>query len=467
MEITRFTLPAARTAGAVAPYSRLVLTIGFGGLLLLLAFAGFDNIRRLRQIQGSNDGIRENFLARTRLLEQIRSDLYLSGTYIRDYLLEPQSSNAETHRVNLLQTHISMEAALGRYQTLLNAEQSVPFRTLMQALRDYWGVLQPVFGWDAAARRNHGYAFLRDEVFPRRMAVLGIADQIAGINRAQLDGGKREVIAMFSQFRRRSMLTIGLTIAVGLLLAIFSVRKIVRLEVEAARRHQETAHARAELKQLSARLVEAQENDRRAISRELHDEIGQALTGVRVELANLSGQIRMHDLAGAEAKVKEIKDLVEDSVGVVRNMALLLRPSMLDDLGLVPALRWQAREVSKRTGLKVKVTAEDVSEELPEEHKTCIYRIVQESLHNCAKHACASTVRVVVRQEPARILLSIQDDGKGFHVEQDRGLGLLGMQERASHLGGAFSIETRPGQGTAISVLLPTGAAAPGLQAAS
>jgi len=140
---------------------------------------------------------------------------------------------------------------------------------------------------------------------------------------------------------------------------------------------------------------------------------------------------------------------------------------MLDDLGLVPALRWQAREVSKRTGLRVKVSAEGVSEDLPEGHKTCIYRIVQESLHNCAQHAEATTVRVSVHQEPERILLSIQDDGKGFHAGQDRGLGLLGMQERASHLGGAFSVETRPGQGTSVSVMLPThGAATGSLQAA-
>jgi signal transduction histidine kinase len=308
-------------------------------------------------------------------------------------------------------------------------------------LRDYWSILTPVLAWNASQRRDRGYAFLRDEVFPRRTAMLRIADQIAGINEAQLDAGKREVVAMFSQFRGRSMVTIGLTLAVGLILAIFSMRKIVALEMEAAARYEESATARAELKQLSARLVEAQENDRRAISRELHDEVGQALTGVRVELANLSRRIRMCDTQGAEDKLEEIKELVEDSLGVVRNMALLLRPSMLDDLGLVPALQWQ----------------EGVSDDLPEEHKTCIYRIVQESLHNCAQHAEATTVRVTVRQEPECIRLTIQDDGKGFHAEQERGMGLLGMQERAAHLGGAFSVDTHPGKGTTVSIVLPTG----------
>jgi signal transduction histidine kinase len=440
--------------------SRLVLAIGFGGLLLLLAFAGFDSVQKLRQIQRRNDAIRESFLARTRLLEQIRADLYLSGTYVRDCLLEPNAAKAEAHRTSLLKTRNRMETALAGYQILLNEGQVGPFRDLNQALRDYWSILAPVLAWNAGERRDRGYAFLRDEVFPRRTAMLRIADQIAGINEAQLDAGKHEVIDMFSQFRRSSMLTIGLTIAVGLILAIFSMRKIVALEMEAAARYQETATARGELKRLSARLVDAQENDRRAISRELHDEVGQALTGVRVELANLSQHVRMRDTEGAENKLEEIKDLVEESLGVVRNMALLLRPSMLDDLGLVPALQWQGREVSKRTGLRVRVAAEGVSDDLPEEHKTCIYRIVQESLHNCAQHAEASTVRVTVRQEPACIRIGIQDDGKGFtssDAQRERGMGMLGMQERAAHLGGTFSIDTQPGQGATVSIVLPIG----------
>jgi len=124
-------------------------------------------------------------------------------------------------------------------------------------------------------------------------------------------------------------------------------------------------------------------------------------------------------------------------------MALRLRPSMLNDLGLVPALKWQGREVSKRTGLRVRVLAESISDDLSEQHKTCIYRIVQESLHNCAQHAEAATAWVTVKQEAGRIRLSIQDDGKGFpssSAERERGMGLLGMQERAAHLGGTFSI---------------------------
>jgi signal transduction histidine kinase len=442
-------------ARGIALSSRLILVIGFGGLLLLMGFAGVDGLQTLQQIQKSDDEIREDFLSRTRVLEQIRSDLYLSGTYVRDYLLEPEIQKAESHRLSLVQTRNEMDSALQEYAALLSKEESAPFQSLTQELTAYWKVLEPVLLWNATQRREDGYAFLRDEVFPRRTAMLNIADQIARINESQLTTGKEKVRQTFTEFRQRLVITIGLTIGVGLLLAAFSMNRILHLEAVSATRYQEIATARAELKQLSARLVEAQENERRSISRELHDEVGQALTGIRVELATLSRMIGGGEADELEVKVDEIKQMVEDSVGVVRNMALLLRPSMLDDLGLVPALQWQAREVFKRTGVRVKVAAEGVSEDLPEDHKTCIYRIVQEALHNCVQHAQAGMVRVTVQQEPSRILLAIQDDGKGFDPQQERGMGLLGMQERVSHLGGTFSVESLPGSGAIVCIVLP------------
>ncbi len=140
---------------------------------------------------------------------------------------------------------------------------------------------------------------------------------------------------------------------------------------------------------------------------------------------------------------------------VIRNMALLLRPSMLDDFGLLPALEWQAREVSKRTGLRVQVSAEEAAEELPDELRTCIYRVVQEALHNCARHAQARTVKVTVAQEPTRIVLTVVDDGHGFDARRVRGLGLVGMEERVNHLGGAFAVKSAPGSGTRVEVELP------------
>ena len=449
------TMATSRVGFIPTTDSRLVLLAGFGGLLILMTFAGVDGIQALQQIQTSNDRIRDEFLLRTQVLDRLRSDLYLSGTDVRDYLLEPQAGKADGHRYTLVETRRDMDAALQQYLQLLSRSEAQPFRVLTEQLAAYWRILEPTFEWTAEQRQRAGYAFLRDEVFPRRTSMLAIADQIGRFSEAQLNSGKVAVQWGFRQFRSRLMVTVVLTIALGFLLAMFSIRKILKLEGTSARHYTEMSQARVELKRLSARLLEAQEEERRLISRELHDEVGQALTAVLLEMANLSNLIRGKDEAALPKKVDEIKRLLEESIGVVRNMALLLRPSMLDDLGLVPALQWQAREASKRSGLWVKVAAEGVSEELTEDHKTCIYRIVQEALHNIVQHANAQNVRITVTQEPDRLLLSIQDDGRGFNPPQERGMGLIGMEERVSALGGRLVVESASGEGTVLRVALP------------
>jgi len=447
--------PPSRRRHFLIGNTRIVLLTGFGGLLLMLAFAGFDGVRALRQIQTQNDRIREEFLLRTRVLERIRADLYVSGTYVRDYLLEPESGKAEGHRDKLLETRKDMQEALAQYRALLSKQEARPFEVLTRELADYWNLVQPVLQWSAMQRQHAGYTFLRDELFPRRTAMLRIAGQIGSINESQLDQGKVQMQATFARVRRGLTVATGLTIVLGILLVFFSIRRMMNLETKAVDHYNEILQARAELKRLSARLVAAQEDERRSISRELHDEVGQALTGVLVEMANLSTLIRNRDLDGVTAKADEIKKLLESSISVVRNMALLLRPSMLDDLGLLPALQWQAREVAKRTGIRVRIAAEQVSEDLPEEHKTCVYRVVQEALHNSVRHSGARNVKVTVRQEERRLLLRIEDDGAGFDAQQERGLGLVGMGERVSYLGGKFLIDSAAGRGTTLSVELP------------
>jgi len=134
---------------------------------------------------------------------------------------------------------------------------------------------------------------------------------------------------------------------------------------------------------------------------------------------------------------------------------------MLDDLGLVPALKWQAKEVARRTGMKVRVDAEDVSDDLPDLYRTCLYRVVQEALHNATRHSKATHVRVTVRRDQAGVLAEIQDDGAGFHSQQEKGMGILGMEERVRHLGGEFFVKSEPGHGTSVSIRLPLEQQAP------
>lgn len=435
--------------------SRLALLIGFGGLLLIMALAGIDALGVFQQFRHSDEQIRGRYLFQNHVLNDIRSDVYLSGTYVRDYLLEPDPARAEVYRTSLEDVRKHMESALEFYGRQTTPTEVQHYSALRAELLGYWGILTPIFHWNPAERRRSGYAFLRDEVFPRRQNMLAIADRIAMINEQQLTLGNNQVVALLLGFQTRELVTLVAALVLGLGMAFFSTRRILKLENQARLRYEEVADARSQLKDLSARLVQAQETERRALSRELHDEVGQSLSAVLVELRNLSAGLGIRSADQSRSHVDTVKSLVESAVRVVRNMALLLRPSMLDDLGLIPALKWQARECAKRTGMSVNVATQLEIDDLPDEYKTCVYRVVQEALHNCERHSRATTVHIRVEKKPDRLRLIIQDDGQGFDVRQVKGVGLLGIQERVARLGGKASIHSKTGDGTALSVELP------------
>ncbi len=437
--------------------TRFALGAGFGGLLAVMALAGAYGIRVLQQIRRNENRIRREFLLQNHALNEIRSQLYLSGTYVRDYLLEPEAGRAEANRQSLAEERMEMESALALFGSQLEPDQAKYYSELSAELSNYWKILAPVINWDAGQRRSEGRDFLRDEFLPRRAAFLAIAGRIANIDEQQLNAGNRRVDILLSEFQNRMAMILTTALLLGLGMAAFSTWKILGLERRAHTQYREVADARRQLEQLSARLVQAQEDERRALSRELHDEVGQTLSAVLVELRNLSAESAIRSDKQSVGHVETVKSLVENSVRVVRNMALLLRPSMLDDLGLVPALRWQAREVSKRTSMEVSVAAELASDDLPDEFKTCIYRVVQEALHNCSGHARATRVQIRVQQQPGRLALSIQDDGQGFDVRQAKGLGLLGIEERVARVGGKCEIHSEPGSGTIVAIELPFG----------
>jgi len=435
--------------------TRYALGAGFGGLLAVMALAGAYGIGVLQQIRRDENQIRRQFLLQNHALNEIRSQLYLSGTYVRDYLMEPESEHAEIHLASLQKARTEMESALALFGSEREPDQDQYYAELSDELSNYWRILDPIFKWDAAQRQREGLAFLRDEFLPRRAATLAIAGRIANIDEKQLNAGNHRVDSLLLRFQTRMAVILLAALLLGLGTAAFSMWKILGLENRARAQYREVVQARQQLEQLSARLVQAQEDERRALSRELHDEVGQSLSAVLVELRNLAEDSAIRRDGQSFGHVETVKGLVENSVRVVRNMALLLRPSMLDDLGLVPALRWQAREVSKRTSMEVSVAAELASDDLPDEYKTCIYRVVQEALHNCSGHARATRVHIRVQQQPNRLALSIQDDGQGFDVRQTKGLGLLGIEERVARLGGKCEIHSAPGSGTIVAIELP------------
>jgi signal transduction histidine kinase len=397
--------------------TRLLLSCSLGALLLLIAGTGIAALAIFHRIRAGESGLRQRFFERSARLEQIRRSIYLSGTLARDYFAEPDGPEAAALMQRLERTEEESKSAL---------EQTGP--ELRGEVIAYWKVLHLMA---EMAQKRHGAgvdAYFRHQLALRRETMLHIAEGISATLAGEWQQGQREMAALYARFRLMFEVGLALVVAIGLAFAIAAIHRLMRLE-RAAR-------------SLAARLVQAEEQERRAIARELHDEIGQSLSGVMLDLGR-----------GVQPEV--VAASVERIVDEVRRIALSLRPSMLDDLGLVPALEWQAREVGGRTGLSVQIQAEESAGDLPEGHCTCIYRVVQEALQNSARHAGAKRVRIGLRKAAQSVSLEVQDDGKGFTVTRSRGLGLLGMEERVSQLGGSLRVQSEPGRGTTVTAELP------------
>jgi len=215
-----------------------------------------------------------------------------------------------------------------------------------------------------------------------------------------------------------------------------------------------------QLRRLSRQILSAQEEERRRISRELHDVIAQTLTGINIRLATLK-KGALINTKGLERNITLTQLLVEKSVNIVHEFARELRPAVLDDLGLIPALHSFVQLFSRRTRIKVRLTAFAGVEALNQNHRTILYRVAQEALNNVSRHAQASRVDLSIQKVAGGVCLKIHDNGKSFEVERviknargQKRLGLLGMRERVEMVGGRFIVESAPGQGTTISAFI-------------
>ena len=245
--------------------------------------------------------------------------------------------------------------------------------------------------------------------------------------------------------------------------------EIVHREMaEAALKKSETEarQMQEQLRHLSHQLLLTQEDERKRISRELHDEIVQTLVGINVHLASLTVKDPI-DVEGLRAKIARTQRLVEKSVEIVHRFARELRPTVLDDLGLIPALQSYIKEFTQRTKIPIRFEACAEVEQLDSTERTVLFRVAQSILANVDKHARARNVDVSIRKREDAISLEIHDDGKSFNVDRvllatrHKRLGLLGSRERIEMVGGRFSIESAPRKGTTIRAEVPINSASP------
>ncbi|HET9215794.1 MAG TPA: sensor histidine kinase [Terriglobia bacterium] len=438
--------------------SSVVLALGFGVLIALIAALGIGAIQRASVMHSELQASQDAYLETEALCRGIATDMYSAGVMVRDYLLDSIPANQSTHRTELIAKRNAIQAQLDQLYERIDVKEKPRVDRLQMEVQAYWDSLDPIFDWTPAEKAERSWVFLARRVLPHRDAVVNLSEELTVINNNTLQQERERLRASQGALQRFLVRMIGMSLLLGVVVAGLTIYRVASLERTHVKQRKAIEESQDSLRRLSQRLVQIQESERRSLSRELHDEVGQTMTALGIQLGNIE-DLRSADGPAFRERLEDMKRLNADAMRTVRDLAMGLRPSMLDDLGLEAALQWQGREFSRLTGVPCQVLVEGGLDTLAEAQKTCIYRLVQEALTNCARHAKARAVRVSVRMEADGIALTVSDDGVGFKATSTvrEGLGLLGMRERVQALDGNLQISSSPGQGTTINVQLPLG----------
>ena len=238
-------------------------------------------------------------------------------------------------------------------------------------------------------------------------------------------------------------------------------QEVARITAENARLLQRLGEGEKRFRLISRGILRVQEAERGRISRDLHDGVGQSLTALKVQLQLLElSAVQEH--SALSPRLAELREMADRSLQEVRQISHLLRPQMLDELGLLPTLRWLARTFQQRTGVVVELSSEGIEEQADPDVENLVFRLVQEALTNVAKHAGAPTARVHLARVGDRLFLTVEDHGAGFDAagflrstDEERGFGLRGMRDRVHLFAGRFTVKSQPGEGTTIEIEVP------------
>lgn len=436
--------------------SWIVLSAGFGSLIACIVLMGLGAMRRAEAIHDASIATHNAYLKTDSLVGELPADLYLSGILVRDYLLDLSHLTGPLYRGEMRRLQTAVKQKLDVLDRTVPKRQQESLDRLTNELNAYWKALDPLFEWSPQRKAILSNVFLRDVVLPRRDSIIRLAQEVARINAENLASEQRRLDQsqnLFQQFLKQILL---FTVVVALVVSLASIYRVNNLEREHHLQRGRAESAEQELRKLSRKLVQAQEEERKAISRELHDALGQKLSFIGMEVGTLSS-LRTASPEVFEERLSDAQRLITETVRSVRDLSMTLRPAMLDELGLGSAVRWQGREFARRSGINVDVQVDGDTDELPESHRTAIYRIVQEALTNIAKHAGANHVRIHLYGGKESIRLTVQDNGTGFDPARvtSRGMGLVGMEERMKELGGHVTVHSTIGKGTGIEASAP------------
>jgi signal transduction histidine kinase len=433
---------------------RAVLRNGFAVIIALLALSMVLAYSILEGFWRRSVGIHREFAHSQEVLTNLRRVLWLTGIEARDYFLNESPDRAALYDQQLEKLRSETLTLLPELKRTGAHEQTV------QELESLFHDLLTTLGATGAARLDakNPYEFIQREVVPRRDAAGQLLRELERTNRDSAAESEKRFISTRTAATGSLLFLLGACLVAGIMVAVASLRYSNHLERQATERFIEVSEAKQQLEQLSARLMEIQEEERTRLSRELHDEVVQNLAVLKMEI-NRAATTVPQDMTDVKRNLAQAKVLADSTMRCVRDISMLLRPSLLDDLGLAPALQALAEDFTRRTGTRCDLDDRGLTNAVASSVGTCAYRVVQEALRNCEKHSGASLVNIYVIQSDRQLSVEISDNGVGYLPSDLRSspfhLGVVGMRERAAALGGTLITESAPGKGTVVRLEVP------------
>jgi signal transduction histidine kinase len=444
-------------AALPGPTIKAALFLGCALICATWLFTGYFFANRMTDLKVRATSISERYMRGQELLTTVRSQVLVGSVYVRDALLDADHGRADEYRGKLEEACRAADRALRQYVPVADGrEERRRMVQLRDGIEDFRTTVLNVLATDSTRWPVEARTLLRTDIMPKRESVIRATDEVQTLNRSAFVQQQNDVAGVYRATQRGLWDSLGVAVVVSFAIAVLAATYVGRLEERVQRQRLTEADNARNLQRLSMKLITAQEEERRLIARELHDEVGQALTAIKVELA-----VAQRTIAATGAPTDALDDarsIAEGVLHTVRDLSHLLHPAVLDDLGLSAAVDSYLKGFGKRHAIRVDLVS-DIDQRLQPEMEAAAFRIIQEALTNVAKHARAPSCRVYLQRLTNTLLVTIEDDGIGFDPARSscdaHGLGLIGIRERVARLGGLLRLESALGKGTRVTVELP------------
>lgn len=438
---------------------RIVLLLGLSALLGVFVLAAAYATLAINQLRRREVSDINGYLQRSEQLRRLRQHLTAATDSVRDFHMDPDEATRAGHRLRAFESWEMAIDAMRQYNETAPERKELTGR-LQSGLTAYWATAEASL--KSARSRSHPerVGFYLGQLDPIRQRVRATMNELDSVDRADAKSDAEDASSAAHDAANRLWAVVGLACLLWFAVATITFLYVMRLEHMAAEQHTIAIQTAQELRRLSERVLTSQEDERKRIARELHDDYGQRLVAMIYEISGLTGRTELNPLASEV--LASLSERLSQLAADLQQLTRGLHSAVLEKIGLEAAIRAECENLSRRETLHVTFSSEAVPRRLPGNIALAIYRVFQEAASNTIRHSRSGQMDVALRMERDDLVLRVLDFGCGFQAEssgESGGLGLISMRERLRTVGGTLAIRTRPGSGAGVEARIPLASA--------